>query len=240
MRPDNTIPAVRTRIYNNDQLIRHHDDLKRLLWSRFVNVDLEEHLHRLSRYRNWTPNSGTDRAKSESTLTFSLRGQRSEVRGHLQQDQASSRPALNLWHGHGLPLCLFKLSIKGFWLGTTLRFCRLSGRLTHKRLSERQKSPLCCTVSCYPAQFSGVLASSCGNQYILCGKNDSRWRSEPSGRPLLLLKGHTSKCSSTNLQINPRTTQPAGSHVTLLLQWRRDIRWDLSKGITLILQRKKR
>lgn len=50
---------------------------------------------------------------------------------------------------------------------------------------------------------------------------------ELSGRPLLLLKGHTSKCSSTDLQINPRTTQPAGSQVTLT-----------SEDIKLILKRK--
>lgn len=84
---------------------------------------------------------------------------------------------------------------QGSKLGTALRFCRLSPRLAHKRLSEQQKSPLCCAVSRYPAQFSGVLVSSCGNQYILCGQKmihaDGRSRAnpEPSGHPLLLLKG---------------------------------------------------
>lgn len=147
----------------------------------------------------------------------------SEVRGHHQQDTASFRPALNLWHGHGLPLYPFKLSIKGFWLGTTLRFCRFEQTINTQEALRAAEIPLCCTVSCYPAQFSGVLASSCGNQYILCGKmihGEGLTKANPalSGRPLLLLKGHTSKCSSTDLQINPRTTQPAGSHVTVTVE----------------------
>lgn len=96
-------------------------------------------------------------------------------------------------------------------------------------------------MSCYPAQFSGVLESSCGNQYILCGTNDSRWRSEQSESYcpllLLLLKDHTSKFSSTDLQINPWTAQPAGSHVTLPLQHWCDFIWFVRR-CKLILQRK--
>lgn len=131
---------------------------------------LSPHLVLVSATQSLTQSRKKKRKEKRFRIDLDLLHQRSEV---TSSRRSSAQTGLSAWHGVRLPLCLFKLSMKGFQLGRRSDSAD-RGRLTHKRLSERQKSPLCCSVSRYPQQFSGVLASSCGNQYILCGENDSR------------------------------------------------------------------